>query len=165
MTRIGVSNAINLPSISVSCTSFCISISWCPVWAFSEFTSWEPWTRVEKYFFLCLSFEKKISLEISCSPVIRTQCFRCQGPGSIHGQGTKILQAAQHGQKVKKQSLRKERLLFLRIFFPFDQFLKSMPRGWDLLPKESFDSCETLKKHWIKARLDYSSPTKCIFPS
>ena len=40
-----------------------------------------------------------------------------------------------------------------------------MPRGWDLLPKESFDACETLKKHRIKTRLDYSPPTKCIFPT
>ena len=32
-------------------------------------------------------------------PVVRTWCFHCQGPGSIPGQGIKILQDMQHGQK------------------------------------------------------------------
>ena len=35
--------------------------------------------------------------------VIRTQHFHCQGPGSIPGQGTKILQAMQRGKKKKKK--------------------------------------------------------------
>ena len=34
-------------------------------------------------------------------PVVRTQCSHCQGLGSIPGQGTKTLQARQHGQKIK----------------------------------------------------------------
>ena len=38
------------------------------------------------------------------SPVVRIQCFHCWGPGSIPGQGTKILQAAQLGQKTNKQN-------------------------------------------------------------
>ena len=32
--------------------------------------------------------------------VVRTQCFHCKGPGSIPGQGTKILQAVWTGQKI-----------------------------------------------------------------
>ena len=32
--------------------------------------------------------------------VVRTQCFHRKGPGSIPGQGTKILQAVWHGQKI-----------------------------------------------------------------
>ena len=33
------------------------------------------------------------------SPVIRTQHFHCSSPGSITGQGTKILQGAWQGEK------------------------------------------------------------------
>ena len=42
--------------------------------------------------------------EFPGSPVVRIQCFHCWGPGSIPGQGTKILQAAQLGQKTNKQN-------------------------------------------------------------
>ena len=164
MTRIGVSNAINLPSICLlhfflhtNFMTSCLGFLWVYILRALD--------KSRKILFpLPFIWEKNI-LGNLLHPVIRTQCFHCQGPGSIHSQGTKILQAAQHGQKVKKQILSEELLLFLRIFFPFDQFLKPRPRGWNLLPKESFDACETLKKHWIKARLDYSSPTKYIFPS
>ena len=37
------------------------------------------------------------------SPVVRTQCSHFWGPGSICGQGTKILNAVQCGQKLKPQ--------------------------------------------------------------
>ena len=37
--------------------------------------------------------------EFSGSPVVRTQHFHCGGLGSIPGQGTRIPQATQHGQK------------------------------------------------------------------
>ena len=40
--------------------------------------------------------------EFPGSPVVRTQRVHCWGPGSIPGQGTKIPQAAWHGQKKKK---------------------------------------------------------------
>ena len=40
--------------------------------------------------------------ELPGGPVVRTWCFHCWGPGSIPGQGTKILQAMWHGQKKKK---------------------------------------------------------------
>ena len=33
--------------------------------------------------------------------MLSTQCFRCHGPGSTPGWGTKILKAAQHGQERK----------------------------------------------------------------
>ena len=35
--------------------------------------------------------------EFPGDPMVRTQRFHCCGPGSIPGQGTKILQASQHG--------------------------------------------------------------------
>ena len=35
------------------------------------------------------------------SPVVRIPCSHCGGLGLIPGRGTKILQAAQHGQKKK----------------------------------------------------------------
>ena len=38
--------------------------------------------------------------------MVRTQRFRCRGPGSIAGQGTKILQAMWHGRGRKKKSLK-----------------------------------------------------------
>ena len=40
------------------------------------------------------------------SPVVKTPCFHCRGHGfdSIPGQGTKIPQAMQRGQKKKKKS-------------------------------------------------------------
>ena len=37
---------------------------------------------------------KRCSREFPGSPVVRTQCFHCQGPGLIPEQGTKIPQAA-----------------------------------------------------------------------
>ena len=39
-------------------------------------------------------------------PVVRTPHFHCRGPGSIPGQGTKILQAERRGKKKKKKSSR-----------------------------------------------------------
>ena len=36
--------------------------------------------------------------------MVRTLHFHCWGPGSIPGQGTKIPQAARHGQKKKKNN-------------------------------------------------------------
>ena len=40
--------------------------------------------------------------EFPGSPVVSTQCFNSRGPGSIPGQGTKILKDVWHGQKKKK---------------------------------------------------------------
>ena len=39
--------------------------------------------------------------EFPGSPVVRTWCFHCGGPGSIPGEGTKILQATQCGKNRK----------------------------------------------------------------
>ena len=44
--------------------------------------------------------------------MVRTWHFHCHGPGSIPGQGTKIPQAAQHGQKKKKGSLKRMTFIF-----------------------------------------------------
>ena len=44
-----------------------------------------------------------MSWEFPDGLVIRTRHFRCQGPGSVPGQGTKILQTMQHGKKKKKK--------------------------------------------------------------
>ena len=41
-------------------------------------------------------------------PVVGTQRFHCHGPGSIPGQGTKILQVTWHGQKKKKKKKKKK---------------------------------------------------------
>ena len=38
-------------------------------------------------------FKIRETREFPGSPVARTWCFHCQGPGSIAGQGTKIPQA------------------------------------------------------------------------
>ena len=35
--------------------------------------------------------------------MVRTRCFTCGGPGSVPGWGTKILKAAQHGQKKEEE--------------------------------------------------------------
>ena len=43
--------------------------------------------------------------EFPSDPVVRTRHFHCCGLGSIPGPGTKILQAARHGQKLKKKNL------------------------------------------------------------
>ena len=46
----------------------------------------------------------RITRELLGGPVVRTQHFHCQGLGSIPGQGTKIPQASQCGQKKKKKN-------------------------------------------------------------
>ena len=47
--------------------------------------------------------------EFPGSPVVRTRCFHCQGPGSIPGQGTKILQAAAvWPDKINKEEKKKK---------------------------------------------------------
>ena len=43
-----------------------------------------------------------MSREFPGRPVVRTQCFHCHGPGSIPGQGTKIMHATQPKKKKKK---------------------------------------------------------------
>ena len=48
----------------------------------------------------CLPFEIEIA-EFPGGPVVRTRRFHCRGPGAIPGQGTKILEAATHGHKIK----------------------------------------------------------------
>ena len=45
--------------------------------------------------------------EFPGGPVVGTRCFHCWDPGSIPGQGTKILQAAWCGQKKTKTKRRK----------------------------------------------------------
>ena len=40
--------------------------------------------------------------EFPGGPVVKTQCFRCSGLGLIPGEGMKILQATQRGQKMNK---------------------------------------------------------------
>ena len=45
-----------------------------------------------------------VGWEFPGGPVVRAPCFHCEGPGSIPGQGTKILQAARCGQKKKKST-------------------------------------------------------------
>ena len=52
--------------------------------------------------FLC---KRKSSRATPWHPVVRTQHFHWQGPGSIPGQGTKILQAAQQGQNEQEKNL------------------------------------------------------------
>ena len=54
------------------------------------------------------SLSKNVMREFPGSPVVRTQCFHCQGPGSIPDRGTKILQAVQCGQKRKKKKKKKK---------------------------------------------------------
>ena len=49
--------------------------------------------------------------EFPRGPVVRTWRFHCWGLGSVPGQGTKIPQAAQRGQKKKKNSNEYEILL------------------------------------------------------
>ena len=49
--------------------------------------------------FLKAAKKKDGSWEFPGGPVVRTQCFYCQGPGLIPGRGTKILQATWRGQK------------------------------------------------------------------
>ena len=40
--------------------------------------------------------------------MVRVLGFHCCGPGSVPGQGTEILQAAQHSQKKKKKKKKKK---------------------------------------------------------
>ena len=56
----------------------------------------------EKMRELMFSNFKTYYREFPGGPVVRTLCFHCRGHGSIHGWGTKILQAMQQGQKKKK---------------------------------------------------------------
>ena len=47
--------------------------------------------------------------EFPGGPMVRTQRFHCQGPGSIPGQRTKILQVAWRGRKKKKNLFMKQK--------------------------------------------------------
>ena len=49
------------------------------------------------------------SWEFPGGPVVRTQGFHGQGPGSIPCQGTKILEALWHGQKTKNKKKKKRK--------------------------------------------------------
>ena len=49
--------------------------------------------------FLVAGLRSQEGREFPGGPVVRTQFFHCQGPGSIPGQGTKISQATGHSQK------------------------------------------------------------------
>ena len=51
--------------------------------------------------------ESLINREFPDGPVVRTWQFHCWGPGSILGQGIRIMQATQHGQKKKKKIINK----------------------------------------------------------
>ena len=45
-------------------------------------------------------FLSKVLGEFPGGLSVRTRFFHCHGPGSSPGQGTKILQAVQHGRKI-----------------------------------------------------------------
>ena len=53
-----------------------------------------------------------LAWEFPGGPGVRTQCFHCGSPGSISGQGIKILQAWQCGKKKKKKSGMKHEIVF-----------------------------------------------------
>ena len=54
------------------------------------------------------SLENARGRESPGGPVVGSRCFRRRGPCSIPGQGTKIPQAARHGQKKERKKERKE---------------------------------------------------------
>ena len=64
--------------------------------------------------------------EFSGSPVVRTPLFHCRGPGSILGQGTKILKAMQCGQK-RSRVFHLWVLIFLRQGFCGGSAVKNPP--------------------------------------
>ena len=43
------------------------------------------------------SFQNTLTGDFPGGPMVRIWCFHSQGPGSIPGWGTKILEAVQHG--------------------------------------------------------------------
>lgn len=49
-----------------------------------------------------LLFKQILGREFLCSPVIRTPCFQCRGPGSVPDWGTKISQASRCSQTKTK---------------------------------------------------------------
>ena len=55
-----------------------------------------------------IQYKKKKKGEFPGGPVVRTWRFHCRGPGSIPGQGTKIQQATQHGQKKEREREREK---------------------------------------------------------
>ena len=54
-------------------------------------------------------------------PVVRTWCFSLHDPGSIRGQGTKILQATWRGQKNKRKQNKRLSFLHLTAFAPWSK--------------------------------------------
>ena len=65
----------------------------------------KPSPRVVK---VCKAIAKsETGREFPGSPVIRILCYHCHGLGSIRGQGIKIPQTVQYGQKKKKKKKRK----------------------------------------------------------
>ena len=71
----------------------------------------------EKYAYLCVCLhlqkemlERKAKLAgLPGGPLVKAPCFRCRGAGSVPSWGTKILQAAQCGQKKRKKTKRENK--------------------------------------------------------
>ena len=57
------------------------------------------WAYIPKRWKLLI---EKVDGEFPGGLVVRTLRFHCRGQGSVPGRGTKILQAARHGQKKSK---------------------------------------------------------------
>ena len=55
---------------------------------------------------ICLKIGNR---DLPGSPVVRTLCFLCRGVSSIPGEGTKIPEAAQYGQKKKNKDEKESR--------------------------------------------------------
>ena len=73
----------------------------------------------EKYAYLCVCLhlqkeilERKAKLAgLPGGPLVKAPCFRCRGAGSVPSWGTKILQAAQCGQKRERKQKGKTKLV------------------------------------------------------
>lgn len=144
-----------MPSIylpSVSCTSFCIPISWLPVWL-----SWVYILRAldksRKYCFLCLSFEKKISWEISCIQWSGLNAFTARAQVQSIVKEPRSCSQSPAWPKWKSKFLAKNSCYSWE-FSSFDQFLKPRPRGWNLYQKRVLMLVKHLKalnqsKAWL----------------
>ena len=81
---------------------------------FTTSTTWEAQSTLEHYY-------NRKCWEFPGSPVVRTQHFHCRGPGSILGQGIKILQAT-HGMAKKE---RKKENVMQFLYFNMSHFIIS----------------------------------------
>lgn len=71
-----------------------------------QFHSREMLRRIMNRYYIYKEFNNT-EMEFPGSPVVMIWCFHCRALGSILGQGTEIPQAAQHGQKKRKNSMGK----------------------------------------------------------